>query len=910
MNIKQLLNHVGIGSKLMVLGAVAIAAFIMPADNLWQDKHDLLSATQQEAEAVLPLQDSFKMLAALQDYGYESEFFLRGDATAKAALNKSGADWSSAKQDLSATHFFAQQVKLKASADALDGEFQSLRSKVEAGNASVGTTERALDALKQKLLTILEVQIPNASGVALDPEAITYYLYDAAVNKLTPTLDSLACLRTQSRLTVQETNPNAQAIHELEVERCANEASNQQDIMAEAIDLAAAEQVKTDDTEMANTLSSLKQNLASDVAAAIQASKQIANGDQTTGNADNPAIRTAMLSGQHAAQQIVGVFSGEISQRIDRIHHQQQLLAAELAAIVVGLALIVLLIANSIRQPLRKAQAAADRIASGDFAEQGLRVDGRNEVSQMLNRLDKMRLTLAENIERERAQAQENARIRSALDCVTSCVMIADIDHTIIYANPAVISLLKNAEGDLRHVFHSFNADSIVGQSMDIFHKHPRHQHQVLEQLRSAYNAQIEVGKRTFALVANPVIDHEGKRLGSVVQWTDRTLEVAAEREISAIIATASRGDFTSRVDASSKTGFFKVLADSINLLMDTASDGLEEVLVALEHLARGDLTHNIEKDYEGVFGRLKENVNRTVTDLGALVGQIHDATQSINTSTREIAQGNHNLSSRTEQQAANLEETASSMEELTGTVKQNADNARQATQLASEASAIAVTGGEVVGSVVTTMAAIQDSARKIVDIIGVIDSIAFQTNILALNAAVEAARAGEQGRGFAVVASEVRSLAQRSATAAKEIKGLIGNSVEKVESGTRLVDTAGQTMQKVVAAIRRVATLMGEISTASVEQSTGIEQVNQAIVHMDENTQQNAALVEQAAAAASSLNDQAQHLAEAVTAFKVAAHQPAPTAQRPAPARSEPALVRYKAPMPKATPGDDWEEF
>jgi len=310
--------------------------------------------------------------------------------------------------------------------------------------------------------------------------------------------------------------------------------------------------------------------------------------------------------------------------------------------------------------------------------------------------------------------------------------------------------------------------------------------------------------------------------------------------------------------------------------------------------------------------------------NLLRIVGEIRTGTEAIATSSSEIATGNQDLSARTEQQASSLEETASSMEELTSTVRQNADNARQANQLAMTAVDVAAKGGDMVSQVVDTMSAIDASSKKIVDIIAVIDGIAFQTNILALNAAVEAARAGEQGRGFAVVATEVRSLAQRSAAAAKEIKDLIGDSVAKVETGSALVDQAGRTMEDVVSSIRRVTDIVAEISAASSEQTAGIEQVNQAITQMDQVTQQNAALVEEAAAASQSMHDQSRHLSRAVSEFRVTSAAAPAKAQPVLPARAvqairggTPAGKAVAAPAArsgqKTTPaasGGDWEEF
>ncbi|MBD9368261.1 Cache 3/Cache 2 fusion domain-containing protein [Xanthomonas sp. XNM01] len=346
----------------------------------------------------------------------------------------------------------------------------------------------------------------------------------------------------------------------------------------------------------------------------------------------------------------------------------------------------------------------------------------------------------------------------------------------------------------------------------------------------------------------------------------------AINREIRRLAEAAAAGDFSQRGDAARFEHDFRAMIDGLNGMIGSADDNLTQVSQLLQAIAGGDLTARMHGDFHGVFAKMRDDANATVEQLTGIVGRIQQSNVAINTAATEIASGNSDLSRRTEQQAANLEETAASMEELTSTVRQNADHARQANQLTIGAASVAAQGGQVVGQVVTTMADIQASSRRIADIISVIDGIAFQTNILALNAAVEAARAGEQGRGFAVVATEVRSLAQRSATAAKEIKGLIEDSTGKVETGSALAQQAGATMGELVASVQRVTDIMAEISAASQEQAAGIEQVNQTITQMDETTQQNAALVEEATAAARSMEEQAAGLATAIAVFRTGA--------------------------------------
>lgn len=466
-----------------------------------------------------------------------------------------------------------------------------------------------------------------------------------------------------------------------------------------------------------------------------------------------------------------------------------------------------------------------------------------------------------------------NTRIRQAIDNSSNNIMIADADRNVVYMNKAVETMLRNSEGQIRRDLPNFETDKVLNGSIDRFHKDPSHQMNMLSRLQGTHSAQIVLGDDTFGLIANPIFDDEGSRLGTVVEWLNRTDELKTSNEVTSLVESAGAGDFTTRIETSGKEGFFLELASGLNTLMETSDQGLNDIARVLGAIAEGNLTERVEADYQGTFLELKDYCNKTTDSLSTMIGEIRQASDTIFTASGEIASGNADLSIRTEQQASNLEETASSMEELTSTVRTNTDNAKQANVLAEQASTVATDGGELISQVVVTMESINESARKISDIIGVIDGIAFQTNILALNAAVEAARAGEQGRGFAVVASEVRTLAQRSADAAKDIKQLISDSVSKIEGGNQLVNKSGETMTEIVTAIKRVNDIMSEIAAASVEQSSGIEEVNTAVNQMDEMTQQNAALVEEAAAAAESLQSQAEQLQSNLSVFRLDEH-------------------------------------
>lgn len=464
---------------------------------------------------------------------------------------------------------------------------------------------------------------------------------------------------------------------------------------------------------------------------------------------------------------------------------------------------------------------------------------------------------------------EQQGRLQSALDVAQANMMVADAGYNIVYMNESVQKTMEDAESDLREVLPNFDSQRLIGQNIDVFHQNPAHQRGMLDKLTDSYATQITVGARKFDLLATPLFDG-GRRTGTVVEWKDITQETRIEEEVDEIVRAAGRGDVSKRLDTAGKEGFFKALSENLNSAFGMISSAIDEANEVMASLAHGTLNRRMSGDYEGNVAALQDNINQTSERLSEIVGSISRQTETISTASSEVATGGMDLSKRTEQQAASLEETTAATTELAATIRQNSDNAQSASGLANEARSLSGDSGEIVSNAVKAMDRIEESSKKISEIIDVIDDIAFQTNLLALNAAVEAARAGEAGKGFAVVASEVRNLAQRSAESSNEIQQLITRSNDEVASGVKLVHEAGNALQKISEAVDGVATVISEISSASSEQAQGIGEVNEAIQSMDEMTQRNAAMVEEFAAAAQSMDDAAREQARQMAFFKL----------------------------------------
>jgi methyl-accepting chemotaxis protein len=452
--------------------------------------------------------------------------------------------------------------------------------------------------------------------------------------------------------------------------------------------------------------------------------------------------------------------------------------------------------------------------------------------------------------------AAENLRIRLALEGVPSAVMVTDAAGVIRFANQSVLSLLRRIEPDLRQRVPNFSAERILGQNFDAFHRNPAHQRGIVDSMSKPHAAQFRFGGATIKLVASPIVDGEGRRVGSVLEWIDRTAEVSAEEDVTRLVEAAAHGDFSQRLDLAGREGFFQALGKHLNDLMGSTETALGEVSSALKRVAGGDLSATLEGEFHGVFAAVQSDVNAMTRQLVGTITEVTHAAQALTSAASQVSATSQSLSQSASEQAASVEETTAALQEMQSSVQQNAENATVTDGMASKAAREALEGGKAVNQTVEAMNSI---ATKI----SIIDDIAYQTNLLALNAAIEAARAGEHGKGFAVVAAEVRKLAERSQVAAQEIGQLAGSSV-------KLAEQAGEVLTTMVPSINKTSELVQEIAAASGEQSQSVSQITTAMGHLNTSTQQNASASEELSATAEELSSQAAQLQEMMAFFRL----------------------------------------
>lgn len=612
---------------------------------------------------------------------------------------------------------------------------------------------------------------------------------------------------------------------------------------------------------------------------------------KTAGNQKSWSVEGLSSSGQPAMLAVTASeFMGKkwymaVEMELAEVHEPIARMGRQLLVTSVGLVLLICVVgylfARSIYRPILGMRDAVAVLANG--AETNIpgekRSDELGELARALRQIHETGVAAA--------------RIKSALDHAGTNVMIADSNNRLIYANKALLSFFADHSAEFRRQYPNFSAEQMIGTALEAFRDVPGHG---LAAGTEPLRKQIRIDTLTVELVVNAVVDASGTRIGTIVEWNNLTAEMNAMGEVAEVVEAATRGDFTARIREDNKTGLVRHLSGGINRINILVESATEELSSALSLMASGDLNNRISTQYDGVFDTLAKGINDTMQKLAETVATIQHTTLDITSAAREINAGAVDLARRTEDEAASLEETAATTEELAASVKQTAESSHAATQLSDKAKAVAAEGGAIVGDAIDAIGLIENASRQISEIVGVIDDIAFQTNLLALNAAVEAARAGDAGKGFAVVASEVRTLAQRSSQAAKDIKGLINSSEAQVSAGARLVRATGQSLTSIVAASQQVAETVNVISAATAEQSSGIEEMSQTVARIDQMTQQNSALAEQSAASANQLIMQIERLNSLVATFKVDHQGQAQTYLQPASGTSEPDRLRQLA--------------
>ncbi|MDZ7813183.1 MAG: methyl-accepting chemotaxis protein [Ideonella sp.] len=800
------LRSLKLWQKFGLLGALGAVACAIPTAYILQEQHGQQMAAEAEDQGLEPLRTALVAQRLLHER--RSQHVL-GPEAANAGAQGPAATAQGASDALGK---LAEQTKARGYSKSPEAASKAQRSFATLDAVSAPDKSATAPSAQVHNQVLAQLQwsmesVADESGLILDPKPETYFAITALSNLLPRTTEGSAQLRVRGAQLLSA-GQTLSGSDQAEMQALLNSVRQDRDRAFAQLDKAAADhpvlkQALTSAQETARAQSEALFGLVKQQFAGLGASMSAADFYRA-----GAASQESLLKLNETALDAV---ASQLQQRISDLQRQRLVILLGLSLLALGFLATALAIIRSVTRPLNMAISAAAAVARGDLS-QSIHDQGSDEAGQLLRRFGEMQQMLKERNALEGAAAAENARVKQALDSCTTNVMIADADSTIVYMNQSVTDMLSQNEMELRKALPGFEVRKVVGQSFDNFHRNPAHQRGLLTSLKNTHKVQIKVANLHFSLIASPIFDEQGLRLGTVVEWKDRTGEVAAEAEISGMVKGATEGDFASRLSVEGKEPFFVTLGRSFNELMDTVSKTIVEVRSAADQLTSAS-------------------------------AQVSSTSQSLSQSASE--------------QAASLEETTASLQEMASSVKQNSENATVTDSMASKAAKEAEEGGDAV-------ARTADAMKSIATKISIIDDIAYQTNLLALNAAIEAARAGEHGKGFAVVAAEVRKLAERSQVAAQEIGQLASTSVS-------LAEKAGNLLGNMVPSINKTSDLVQEISAASSEQASGVSQITSAMDHLNTATQQNASAAEQLSATAEELSAQATQLQELMSFFQVA---------------------------------------
>ena len=757
-----------------------------------------------------------------------------------------------------------------APADRLSGAAQTVRAKqaeadaLKAGEA-LSTFSRALSEEKDKV-RIGEAgqaaiqKIADGSNLTLDPDVDSYYVMDVVAVRLPELMVARAGLAAAMQPALAAQDKVAPRQHDLLVQ-----AATRFDIALAAVQSSLAAAIAGNaDGSLGAALLGVRGSF--DTTSALVAKQAaILREDYVLERAPSlhaPDTEAAAIAFVAAADVLWTSGQTQLIRLLDaRIEGfknkalRDLAIAAMAAMIAFAFALVFV---RTIRNPLADLVATLRRHEANDYDAPVPHSELRNEIGEIARAIDQGRL-----------EAGRSALTVSAMNQSPTMLMITDPEEKITFISASLLRMLKQLEPTFQAASPGFRVEAMMGQHIDCYRSNPNLKRQLILDNGYVRKVRYDVGPEAIMVDMAYIHDAGGRIMGHTLIWRNVTAELQSEAEVAAVVDAARNGDFSARLSLDDKDGFVREIAMGLNQVSAVVEQSTTEFAQVMQAIAAADLTRPVSGDYHGVFATLKTAINNTVDRLSATVKTIQLTSADVGLAAREINMGADDLSKRTEEQASSLEETAATTEELAASVKASAQASRQAASIADEAMEAAQTGGTIAGQAVDAMARIEGASTKISDIIRVIDDIAFQTNLLALNAAVEAARAGDAGKGFAVVASEVRTLAQRSSEAAKDISALISSSNSEVGEGVKLVRQAGEQLSQILSASKKVAATIADISAASGEQANGIDEMSQAVAHLDEMTQQNAALAEQSAASAGSLSDKIAQLNDLVAAFK-----------------------------------------